>query len=113
MEADYLGDALADGTVAENGEFVGVVYRIENMTDAPITLVDLELADSDDNRYSFSLPESEALEDGCGNIALEPESPVTCTAIFDIPLDVTDLHAVLTDFNMLGGTEETLDLELD
>ena len=113
IEADYLGEVLPDGTESENGELVGVVYQIENLTGAPITLIDLEVADGDDNIYSYSLEMSGTLEDGCSNIAIEPEMPLTCTAIFDVPLDATDLHVVLTDFNMLGGAEEKLDLELD
>lgn len=113
IEADYLGDTLSDGTQAQSGEFVGVVYQIENMTDAPITLVNLELLDGNDTKHEYSLELSAALEDGCSTVPLEPEIPYTCTALFDVPLDATDLHVVLTDFNMLGGVTDTLDLELD
>lgn len=113
LEADYLGDSLAGGALSENGEFVGVVYQIENLSDSPITLIDLQLVDGDNNTYSFSLDTSQSLEDGCNNVTLQPDSPVLCTAIFDVPSDASDLHALLTDFNMLGGAEELLDLELD
>ena len=113
LEAGELGETLADGTQAQTGTFVGVVYMIENMTDAPLTLVDLQLVDSANSRYSFALETSQSLDDGCGNVTLESNSPLTCTALFVVPTTATDLNAVLTDFNMLGGTEELLDLELD
>lgn len=114
LEADEIGEVLADELESENGTFVGVVFQVENLTDDPLTLVGLDLIDSTDETYNYL---SEALPyldgDGCETETLEPNTVLECTAIYDIFSDAEDLQAVLTDLNMLGGEQHLLDLELD
>ncbi len=114
MEAGEIGEVLADELEAENGSFFGVVFQVENMTSDPLTLVGLDLVDSENETYNYV---SEALPyldgDGCETETLEPNTVMECTAIYDVYSDAVDLQAVLTDLNMLGGEQELLDLELD
>lgn len=114
-EAADMGDTLFDGSlVSQNGTFVAVAYQVENLTSDPLTLVGLELVDSQDELYRYSSEAIPLLDgDGCETETLEPNTALECTAIYDVFEDAENLHVVVTDLNLLGGEQKSIDLQLD
>lgn len=105
-----LGDDLSP-----EGKLIGVRFTVENLTGEPLTMLGLELTDDAGNSYSYLSDGLQFIEEAeaCETETIEPESSVTCTAIYDVAADADELRAVVTDLNMLGGEREEIPLPIN
>lgn len=108
-ESDVVDDLVA------TGRLIGVRFQVENLGDEPLTVVGMAVMDDQGREYAYL---GEALpfivdEEACQIEELEPGAEITCTALYDVPLDASGLQGVFTDLSLLGGTELVVDLELD
>ena len=115
LEVMDLGDSIGDGELVADGRFVGIRYEVENQTDDVLTMTGVELIDDAGNEYGYSTDALVYIDEpeDCEVVDLEPDTPVICTAVYDVEADAAGLQAELTDLNMLGGDIQLVDLGLE
>lgn len=112
IDAYNQGDNIFDEVMAANGQFVVVTLGLENAGSTPLTYLGANMVDDLGQEYSY-IPEAMPYieeEEVCENITLEPGDSRVCKMVYDIDDDASAVGIVLTDLNLLGGEEETVEL---
>lgn len=119
LDAVYLGETLESGTeeipdLVANGRLLGLRFSISNQGDDLHTFFGLAIVDSDGQSYSYLSDSLDFIieEESCELVELEPEGTITCTAIYDVPTEASDLRAVFNDLSLVGGEEKLVGLGL-
>jgi hypothetical protein len=119
LEAQDLGNQLvSDNQFIEPlntaGKFIRVRFEIENRSKDMQSFIGFDLVDSQGREFTSS---SDALmfidnSETCILENLNPNLPITCMVIYEVPADATGLKAYVGDLSMFGGAEAKIELGL-
>lgn len=120
LDAVYLGETLESDTdeiadLVANGRLIGIRFTLTNQGEELHTFIGLDLVDSTGERTSYMGDSLDFIidEEACDLIELEPGDTVTCTAIYDIPVESNGLQAAFNNLSLIGGEEKLVDLGID
>lgn len=111
FEAFTQGESIYE-LEAATGQFVVVSMAVENTGEFPLTYLGANMIDDRGQEYSY-IPEAiPYIEDDavCENITIEPGEERVCTMVYDVSNDASAVGLILTDLNLLGAEEETVEL---
>ncbi len=96
------------------GQFIRVDFSIQNAGKTAVTYMGIDLIDS---RGSIYEPSNDALMliaagRQCIFEQVNPGVVRTCTVVYEVPLDATELNIQFSDLNMMGAQTENVELGL-
>lgn len=111
FEAFTAGESI-DDLDAATGQFVVVSMALENRGDVPLTYLGSNMVDDRGQEYSYISEAIPYIEDDavCENVTIEPGEERVCTMVYDVSSDASAVGLILTDLNLLGAEEETVEL---
>lgn len=119
LSAEELGNQLVSNNqfidpLMTSGKFVRVRFEIENRSTDTRTFAGMDLVDAQGRKYTSSSDALMFIENAeiCLIENLNPNIVKTCTVIFEVPIDASDLHAYVGDLKLFGGDEAKINLGL-
>ena len=119
LEAQDLGntmpgiDEFTDPRTT-NGRFIRIRLEVENRGSEALSLTDIDLVDAQGRTFQNEtgvygyVPDQEV----CFLEQLNPNLPRTCTFLFQVPPDASDLQASVGDLQLFGSKDALISLNL-